>query len=761
MDDGTVYHPVYPSKEAVEKRKAQDREAGGGETAGIHRVTAENMGLVGAASAPANVVKSFSGNGSVVWRDQGSESFNFRLAFSSGAPAGLKDATLGCADYSAAAPEEGMLCSYTATLQSWDESTGTATYDIYATPPGATDGVTSNERGLIGYQHLQGKASVKYPTKGYLELQKVSGNPAMTENNACYSLQGAQYGVYTDAACTKIASGTNADDGKAFAGILTTDAEGNSRKVQLAARTYYVKEKNASKGYRLDPAVHKVTVTSEGTAKVKSEEIPMNDPTVIEINKASAEGTAVPEVRSLEGTQFKITYYAGYYTKENLPKETRHWVIQAKKRSGGKYRAGLLPEYLVEGSEFYYGRDNVTTVIPLGTITIEEVKAAEGYNLDNKWLNKDAAGTGVFLTQIRDAGGQAKMHYGDTVIEENGFTAEDRPIYGGVRIQKQDAELKSAEPMGNAELSGIRFDIINRSEEPIRVGDKEYAKDQVVMTITTDQDGMAQTEVDTLPYGTYEIKEKEANEFYLCSEQEGRTFRITEHGKMVTADANGKSLVFDDQIKRNDLSFRKVEEGTDKAMGMIPFVLENKDTHEKHVIVVDKNGRWSSSKYAHSLNTNAMDGLLERYHGDEEIPTSELAFKFGTWFGTGRSGSMAPVNDQLCVFPYGEYSLTELRCEANKGYKLIENYEVTIDEDTSETNGQAIDLYKLHNTPEKREKPTVTATVSPTPLQAKTDSVSAPKTGDPNHIAGLLVILALATAMCSSLVWLKRKVGKR
>ena len=423
--------------------------------------------------------------------------------------------------------------------------------------------------------------------------------------------------------------------------------------------------------------------------------------------------------------------------------------------------AFLMPEYFVEGDDFYYDTKNKTPVVPLGTVTIEEVKAAEGYNLDNNWKNKNTSGSGQYLTQVKDTNGIARMYYGDTVIEENDFTAEDRPIYGGVRIQKQDAELKSAEPMGNAELSGIQFDIINRSEEPIRVGDKEYAKDQVVMTITTDQDGMAQTEVDALPYGTYEIKEKEANEFYLCSEQEERTFRITDHGKMVTADANGNSLVFEDQVKRNDLSFRKVEEGTDKAMGLIPFVLENKDTHEKHVIVVDKNGRWSSSKYAHSLNTNAMDGLLERYHRDEEIPTSELDFKFGTWFGTGRNGSMAPVNDQLCAFPYGEYSLTELRCEANKGYKLIENYTVTIDEDTSETNGEAIDLYKLHNTLEKREKPTVTVTVSPTPVQAKTDSVSAPKTGDPNHIAGLLVILALAATACSSLIWLKRKVGKR
>ena len=96
-----------------------------------------------------------------------------------------------------------------------------------------------------------------------------------------------------------------------------------------------------------------------------------------------------------------------------------------------------------------------------------------------------------------------------------------------------------------------------------------------------------------------------------------------------------------------------------------------------------------------------------------------------------------------------------------RGYKLIENYTVTVDEDTSETNGQAIDIYKLHNSPEKTDKPTVTPTVSPTPVHSKTDSVSSPKTGDSNHIAGLLVILTLASAACSSLVWLKRKAGKR
>ena len=48
---------------------------------------------------------------------------------------------------------------------------------------------------------------------------------------------------------------------------------------------------------------------------------------------------------TLEGAEFTVKYYDGYYTKDNLPsKATRTWVLKTKKLSNGKYVAGLLKQ---------------------------------------------------------------------------------------------------------------------------------------------------------------------------------------------------------------------------------------------------------------------------------------------------------------------------------------------------------------------------------------------------------------------------------
>ena len=65
--------------------------------------------------------------------------------------------------------------------------------------------------------------------KGYVNLNKTSANPDLTNNNSCYSLAGAVYGIYTEWDCIN------------QVGTLTTDEWGNTNTVELNAGTYYVK----------------------------------------------------------------------------------------------------------------------------------------------------------------------------------------------------------------------------------------------------------------------------------------------------------------------------------------------------------------------------------------------------------------------------------------------------------------------------------------------------------------------------------------
>lgn len=80
---------------------------------------------------------------------------------------------------------------------------------------------------------------------GMISLKKRSKDPDMTNGNSNYSLKGAVYGVYSDKTCKK------------EVGTITTDENGNGsiKKLKLGEH-YWVKEKKASPGYKLDPNVY-------------------------------------------------------------------------------------------------------------------------------------------------------------------------------------------------------------------------------------------------------------------------------------------------------------------------------------------------------------------------------------------------------------------------------------------------------------------------------------------------------------------------
>ena len=87
------------------------------------------------------------------------------------------------------------------------------------------------------------------PTKyGHLNLSKVSSMVNYTDQNPGYSLNGAEYGVFSDAGANN------------RVGTLTTDANGVSNTIELEVGDYWVKEVKAPTGFHLDSKIHKVTV---------------------------------------------------------------------------------------------------------------------------------------------------------------------------------------------------------------------------------------------------------------------------------------------------------------------------------------------------------------------------------------------------------------------------------------------------------------------------------------------------------------------
>ncbi len=290
-------------------------------------------------------------------------------------------------------------------------TTAPASFKVYILSTGSA---TQN---ILGYE---------YTPTGTVSLSKTSANTGITSGNSCYSLAGAVYGIYSDAGCS------------AQVTTLTTDAGGNAAAVSLNAGTYYYKELTAPAGYALDSSVQSFIVTAGQNTALSVSDTPTNDPVRISINKVDSEtGDKVQGGASLENAEFTVKYYAGYYNAGNLPANaTRTWVIKTLKTAGGNYMAALNNTCKVSGDDFYKV-SNGTVVLPLGTISIEETKAPEGYNLDGAYLQVGGVGekiTGKYVAQITQNGNLASLKGGNT------FKVSDKIKRGDFKLTKIDTD---------------------------------------------------------------------------------------------------------------------------------------------------------------------------------------------------------------------------------------------------------------------------------------------------------------------------------
>ena len=232
------------------------------------------------------------------------------------------------------------------------------------------------------------KITPKYPVryyrviktlhKGYLTLHKDSSNKTLTDANDCYSLAGAEYGVYTDSNCSnKVAT-------------LTTNASGNANTVSLNPGRYYVKETKAPKGYFTDSQVYTADVSGanreSSPVKLSVSDNPANDPMSMLLGKFDGQKTYngagnLPQgSATLAGAEFTVDYYAtlDYKSYDDLKnadvKPTRSWTFKTNENGIANFKA----DDFVSGDAFYYNSNN-DPCIPRGTVVIRETKAPTGY----------------------------------------------------------------------------------------------------------------------------------------------------------------------------------------------------------------------------------------------------------------------------------------------------------------------------------------------------------------------------------------------
>ena len=331
------------------------------------------------------------------------------------------------------------------------------------------------------------------PKKGNLNITKVNGNPELTAGNDCYSLAGAEYQL-RDGSGNTVAT-------------LITDVNGNASVSGINAGNYTLVETKASQGFELNTEHTSVTINAGQTTALNGigclVEQPVNDPLAIQITKADMDsGESIPQGNaSLEGAEFTVKYYNALYDKvSDLPeKAARTWVLATQKDSRGGYRAMLTEKYKVSGDDFYVDTDG-TVVLPLGTITIQETKAPDGYLLEGATLidkdgNTSNVENGVFISKITQNGNIASLVAGNFPIVKD----EVKKHYIEIEKVALDQEGNTT-PLNNAEFTiKLKNDVTEKGWDSAETYD-------VVTTANIDgKDGQAVTK--DLPFGTYIARE--------------------------------------------------------------------------------------------------------------------------------------------------------------------------------------------------------------------------------------------------------------
>lgn len=285
----------------------------------------------------------------------------------------------------------------------------------------------------------------KVQSKGKLCIKKTSANPAITDNNPCYSLQGAEYGVYKTEADAKA--------NKNKVNTLTIGKYDSSEKykdwsneIELDAGTYYLKETKNPKGYALNNSVVSVVVKANESSWIGSngefKDYPQSDPVRIllgkidkETNKNKPQGSA-----SLADAEFTVKYYKGLYDSDPAKSgqtPARSWVLKTNENGF----ATLSSEYKVPGDDFYYASTGNPT-LPVGTITIQETKAPTGYFINNE----------VFVRKIVAGGNKEGVEtYNEPQVHEKVIKFDIKKVQAGTSTPVSGAVFRHTLPNGSTE----------------------------------------------------------------------------------------------------------------------------------------------------------------------------------------------------------------------------------------------------------------------------------------------------------------------
>lgn len=310
------------------------------------------------------------------------------------------------------------------------------------------------------------------PQEGTFKMTKKSSDTVIVSGNNCYSLEGAEYGVYT-----------NPDGVSGYVTTLKTGSNGATQEIELKAGTYYIKELKAPPGYILDETIYRVAIAAGENTSSSYQDKPQKYLIDILLNKVDAETNQnQPQGdATLKGAQFTVKFYPGIWEKNTDPSTLgktpeRTWVFETDEEGVVKYQDA----YKISGDELF-------AELPLGTLTIQETKASEGYLLNPI----------VYIVPLESQGTTEIIStYNKSIIPENILKLNLVKKQEGTEITIPEAEFKHVKPdnttevlktnaKGELEIKGLQYGTHQLKEISVMAG-YEINKNVIEFTVAED-----------------------------------------------------------------------------------------------------------------------------------------------------------------------------------------------------------------------------------------------------------------------------------
>ena len=313
--------------------------------------------------------------------------------------------------------------------------------------------------------------------RGGLTIQKLDSQTGTTPQGDA-SLEGIQFEIVNQSANPVVVNGNTAAPGQ-VAMTITTNSAGvaTTGESALPYGDYTVREVSTNDSM-LQTFTEEISVTIDEDGEMLEYEAE---------NEVVRGGIDIPKEDSQMGTTPQgNSSFAGIYF-EVVNRSANPVVV-----AGQTYAVGDVVMTITTDESGHASTGN--DVLPYGTYEVRE----------------SATNESMLLTWA-----------GQTVtVRQNGHsvavTAVDEVERGGLAVEKQDT-ITGSTPQGDADFSGITFEIINNSRNPVMVEDQKYQPGEVVKTLVTDSKGKACTADDLLPYGEYILHESATNESMLLT----------------------------------------------------------------------------------------------------------------------------------------------------------------------------------------------------------------------------------------------------